>query len=99
MYTFKTNSIQETCSKQGTDLYNYIYTCGLVQLVPSVDLDGEICIAFTNLGILTIYTEDNKIFCVHNLSSGDTYVTEYSATGIYINDTLDKVEILVYTHF
>lgn len=86
-------------SKEGTDIYKYLEGCDLIQLIPSTDSKGEICLAFTNLGLLTIYFEWSKILCCHQLTTGDIYITEYSMKGVFITDQLETLDIEVYQNF
>lgn len=98
-YTAKSNPVHKACSKEGTDVYNYINNCGLKQLIPSKDNEGDICLAFTDLGLITIYIEWGKIVCYHRLETQDIYVTEYSVKGVYITHELESLNIELYQNF
>lgn len=99
MYQLKSNAVTKAVSKEGTNLYNYIQGCGLIQLTPSTDDEGDICLAFTDLGLITIYFEWGKIIADHRLHNGDYYVQEFSAKGTFICDEIRGFDIPVMIHF
>ena len=99
MYQLKLNTVTKAVSKEGTNLHSYIKECGLIQLVPSTDDEGEICLAFTDLGVITIYFEGGKIMADHRLPCGDYYVQEFSAKGMFVCDEIRGFDIHVMIHF
>lgn len=80
----KTNSIVKLVSFPGTEVYNYLRSCEIVQLVPSIDEDGELVLVFTEMGLISITTEDQRIFCCHKLVTGDYWEREYTITGYLV---------------
>lgn len=98
-YTAKVNPVYKACVKEGTDLHNYIKICGLIQLMPSKDNQGDICLVFTNMGFVTVCIEWGKIVCYHQLLTDDVYITEYSIKGVYITDQLERLDIEMYSNF
>lgn len=80
----KTNSIVKLISFPGTEVYNYLRSCGIVQLIPSINEDGELVLVFTETGLISITTEDQRIFCCHKLVTGDYWEQEYTLLGYLV---------------
>lgn len=90
------NAVMKAASRG--DVNNYLQQCGLIQLVASNDNQGEICIAFTEIGLVTLYFEWGKLIAEHRLASEDYYIQEYSVKGVFICDEIQGFEIPVVTH-
>jgi hypothetical protein len=89
----KTNSIVKLISYPGTEVYQYLRSCGIVQVVPSVNEDGDLLFIFTEMGLISITVEDQRIFCCHKLITGDYWEREYTLLGYLVANKIQGYHI------
>lgn len=94
-----TNAVVKATAREGSDLFNYIKSLGLIQLVPSTDEEGEICLAFTETTLVTVYFDWGKLIAEHYLPCGDCYVQEFTVKGEFLCDEVQGLEIPVFCQF
>jgi hypothetical protein len=82
-----------------SDLYQYLVEAQMSQLVPSSDECGDLCLAYTKLGVITIYADDSVISFYHQLETGDIYFTQFEGGAYHKDGVYEGIEIPVYTHF